>query len=125
QEVTTTATDGKWMVTLKKLKAGGPDVLKISGKNVIELKNVLVGEVWVCSGQSNMEFKLRTSFLSEIDIATATNSQIRFFHVPKLKANEPTNNVPTAWQECTPMSAADITAVGYYFGRDLQAARHV
>jgi sialate O-acetylesterase len=125
QQVSTTAADGKWMVTLKKLKAGGPDVLKVSGKNMIELKNVLVGEVWVCSGQSNMEFKLKTSFHSEADIAAATNSLIRFFHVPKLRANEPTNDVPTAWQECTPMSAADITAVGYYFGRDLQAARHV
>jgi len=62
QKVSTTAKDGKWMVKLKKLKAGGPDELRVNGKNAITLKNVLVGEVWIASGQSNMEWPMRASF---------------------------------------------------------------
>ena len=59
QKVVTTAKDGKWMVRLKPLKAGGPFTLTVSGKNKIEFKNVLVGEVWICGGQSNMQWRLR------------------------------------------------------------------
>jgi len=125
QKVTATAKDGKWMVELKKLKPGGPDVLTIAGKNSIELKNVLVGEVWLCGGQSNMEFALKNSFESQADIDAATNSQIRYFHVPKCRSDEPTNDVPSAWTECTPQNVPSWTAVGYYFARDLQAARKV
>jgi sialate O-acetylesterase len=125
QKITTTAKDGKWMVELKKLKAGGPDVLTVTGKNSIELKNVLVGEVWVCSGQSNMEFALKNSFESAADIAAATNEMIRLFHVPKLKANEPTNDINASWKICSPKAVEGFTAVGYYFGRDLQKARNV
>lgn len=125
QTVKTVAKDGKWMVHLRKLKAGGPDTLTVSGKNSITLNNVLVGEVWVCSGQSNMEFPLKNSFESKPDIEASANPRIRLFHVPKLKADEPTNNVNARWQECDPKTVADFTAVGYYFGRDLQKARSV
>src|SRR4051812_39229366 len=62
QKVKAVTKDGKWMVKLSSLKAGGPDALTVAGKNSITLKNVLVGEVWVCSGQSNMEFPLERSF---------------------------------------------------------------
>jgi sialate O-acetylesterase len=125
QKVSATAKDGKWMVELKKLTAGGPDVLTIAGNNTIELNDVLVGEVWVCSGQSNMEFTLKNSAESAADIAAATNIQIRLFHVAKLRANEPTNDVKGRWQLCTPKNVGNFTAVGYYFGRDLQPARKV
>ncbi len=125
QKFSTTAKDGKWMVELKKLKAGGPDVLTVTGKNSVELNDVLVGEVWVCSGQSNMEFALKNSFESAADIAAATNTQIRLFHVPKTKANEPTNDVNAKWQVCSPQNVQYFSAVGYYFGRDLQQARNV
>src|SRR5882672_12333786 len=81
------AKDGKWMVKLSPLKAGGPDTLVVEGKNRIELKNVLVGEVWICSGQSNMEWPLNKSFESASDIAGAANPNLRLFTVPKLKAN--------------------------------------
>src|SRR5229473_5652862 len=67
QKVTTHAKGGQWMVRLKKLKAGGPDELKVSGRNSLVLKNVLVGEVWIASGQSNMEFALRNSFEADKD----------------------------------------------------------
>jgi len=125
QKVTTKAKDGRWMLHLKKLKAGGPNELTVTGKNNLVLKNVLVGEVWIASGQSNMEFPLRNSFESQKDIAACGNELIRLYTVPKLKANEPTNNVHASWQECSPQSSPGFSAVAYYFARDLQKALHV
>lgn len=124
-KVKTVAKNGKWMVELKKLKAGGPDTLTVTGKNSIALKNVLVGEVWVCSGQSNMEFPLKKSFESKADIDESANPNIRLFHVARLKADAPTNNANATWRECGPETVPDFSAVGYYFGRDLQKARNV
>src|SRR6266498_1843298 len=93
---------GKWSVRLGKLKAGGPDTLTISGKNSITLKNVLVGEVWIASGQSNMEWPLRASFDPRAEIGLAGNLRLRLYTVPKLKANEPVKNVEAAWEQCSP-----------------------
>lgn len=120
QKVSTKAKQGKWSLKLSSLKAGGPDVFTVSGKNSIELTNVLVGEVWVCSGQSNMEWPLRSSFEPEADIAASSNPMLRLITVPKLKANEPTNNFKGKWQQADPNSTPGFSAVGYYFGRDLQ-----
>ena len=78
-----TARNGKWRVELPGQKAGGPDTLIVEGKNRIELQNVLVGEVWICSGQSNMEFPLNRSFESENDIAHSANPHLRLITVPK------------------------------------------
>ncbi len=126
QKVTTTAKDLKWCAVLRSLKAGGPDVLTVSTKNqTIQLANVLVGEVWVCSGQSNMEFPLSRAFEAEGDVASATNAQIRLFKVPKNRQDSPTVVLKSAWEECSPQKAASFSAVGYYFGRDLQQARKV
>ena len=126
QKVTTTAKDLKWCAVLRSLKAGGPDVLTVSTKTqTIQLANVLVGEVWVCSGQSNMEWPLRSSFKAEADIAAATNSQIRLFKVPKNRMDSPTVVIKSAWELLSPQSVEWFSAVGYYFGRDLQAARKV
>jgi len=123
--VSATAKGGKWIVKLPGQNAGGPDSLIVEGKNKIELKNVLVGEVWICSGQSNMEFPLSRSFESENDIARSANPQIHLFTVPKLKANEPVDNVKAGWQECNPDTVRNFSAVAYYFGRDLQKSRGV
>src|SRR5688572_30692696 len=87
--VSTKAKRGTWMVKLDKLEAGGPDELKVTGKNSISLKNVLVGEVWIASGQSNMEWSMRSSFEPWGDITSADNPKLRLYTVPKLKANEP------------------------------------
>ena len=125
QKVTTKAKSGQWMVRLKKLKAGGPEDLKVTGKNSVTLKNVLVGEVWIASGQSNMEFAMRDSFEAGKDIAASGNPMIRLYTVPKLKANAPTNNVYAAWQECGPKTSPGFSAVAYYFARDLQTALQV
>lgn len=124
--VSATTHNLKWSVELRPLKAGGPDTLTISAKSgTVQLANVLVGEVWVCSGQSNMEFPLRGSFQSEADIAAATNTLIRLFRVPRAKLEAPTVLISSSWKECSPETAAAFSAVGYYFGRDLQTARKV
>ena len=119
------AKDGKWMVKLNRLKAGGPDTLTVEGKNKIEIKNVLVGEVWVASGQSNMEWPLSRSFESTNDIKSSANPNLRLFLVAKAKADEPAKDVKAQWKDCGPESVPNFSAVAYYFGRDLQKARNV
>ncbi len=103
QKKTTKAADkGTWMLTLDELKEGGPFELAVSGKNKITFKNVLVGEVWICSGQSNMAWSLsQTPFK-----ATET--------LPQVRINGGT------WQECTPEAAAKFSATAFHFGRELQ-----
>ncbi len=132
QRITTKPVNGKWTVKLKPLKAGGPDELVVHGKNRVQLKNVLVGEVWVCSGQSNMEWPLSRSFESQKDIAQSANPNLRLFKVQKAKSDEPLMDLKQpwnvgkfAWQESSSQSSADFSAVGYYFGQALQKARGV
>lgn len=120
--VTTTADNGKWMVRLPSQKAGGPETLEVSGKNKIAIQNVLVGEVWICSGQSNMEWDLRRSYQPEEDIAASANANMRLFLVPKLKAESPQTDTKGSWKVADPTSTPGFSAVAYYFGRDLQKA---
>lgn len=125
QNVTATAKAGKWSLYLRKLKAGGPDVLTVATKTrVVQLTNVLVGEVWVCSGQSNMEWPLNRSYESQADIAASANPNIRLFTVPKLKADEPVKDFKANWRECNAETTPGFSAVAYYFGRELQKARN-
>lgn len=122
QEEYTVAKDGKWCVELSSMKAGGPDVLKVSGRNAIEVTNVLVGEVWVCSGQSNMEWPLQSSFEPQSAISASSNPNLRLFAVPNLKANEFVRDVKSSWKPSSPETTPGFSAVGYFFGRDLQKA---
>ncbi len=124
-QVTTASADGKWAVWLKPLKAGGPFSLTVAGKNAIELKNILVGEVWVCSGQSNMEFALKRAFEGDKAIASSANPNIRLFLVSKARSTQPLDDVKASWKECGPDSVGGFSAVAYYFARDLQKARNV
>src|SRR5215510_12717271 len=125
QKVGATAKDGKWMVRLKSLKAGGPFTLTVSGKNKIELKNVLVGEVWICGGQSNMQWRLNQTDNAEAEIASAKYPMIRLFTVPRAEVDAPVTDVKAGWKECSAETAGTFSAVGYYFGRDLHKARNV
>jgi sialate O-acetylesterase len=125
QKVTATAKDGRWIVRLKPLKAGGPFTLTVSGKNKIELKNVLVGEVWICSGQSNMQWTLKNTNDGDAEIARAKYPMIRLFTVPRLETDAPVSDVKATWNETSPETVAGFSAVGYYFGRDLHKARNV
>jgi len=125
KKVFATARNGKWMIKLPNQKAGGPDTLTVEGKNKIVVRDVFVGEVWICSGQSNMEWPLSRSFDPEKEIATAVNPNIHLFTAPKLKAEAPAVDVNAKWELCDPDSARRFSAVAYYFGRDLQKARGV
>jgi sialate O-acetylesterase len=124
---------GKWMVWLDDLKAGGPYDLTITGvngdgegprkkRNTITLNNVYVGEVWVCSGQSNMEMGLYGVENAQQVIAKSKNSKIRLFTVPKNAAVKPEHEIQGQWQECGPGTVGGFSAVAYFFGRDLQKA---
>jgi sialate O-acetylesterase len=123
--VTARAQNGKWTAQLHNLKAGGPDTLTISSANTLVFNNVLVGEVWLAGGQSNMEFPLRQSFEAADDIASATNPMIHLLKVSHVRLNDPTNDIGGKWTECTPTTVSGFSAVAYYFARDLQAKLQV
>ena len=126
QKVTATTRNLAWSVKLGKLKAGGPDIFTITTKSAtIQFTNVLVGDVWVCSGQSNMEWPMSRSFEPAADIASATNALIRVFNVRKNRMDAPTTVIKAMWELCSPQSIEGFSAVGYYFGRDLQQARRL
>jgi sialate O-acetylesterase len=125
QEQKTTAKDGAWRVDLAELKAGGPYEMTIAGKNTIHFKNVLVGEVWICSGQSNMEMAVWQTAGANQAISAAKNPMIRLLTVPKSPSAVPQHDVAVAWNECSPETVRNFTAVGYYFGLDLHKSRHV
>jgi sialate O-acetylesterase len=116
----TAGADGTWKVTLEPMKAGGPHELVIQGKNKLTIGDVLVGEVWLCSGQSNMEWSVGQTFNADLELLTANNSQIRFITAPHNGVQEPQWTFKGQWDVCTPETAASFSAVGYFFGRQLQ-----
>jgi len=122
QKVTVRATkDGKWKALLKPLTAGGPHEMTIRGKNTIVLKNILVGDVWVCGGQSNMEWPLSGSRNWVTDQNSTETPNIRLFYVPKNMSMAPLDNTNEArWEPCNRETAAGFSAIGYYFGRNLE-----
>jgi sialate O-acetylesterase len=123
QSVSVKAGDnGKWTAWLKPLVTGGPLEMSINGTVI---KDVLVGEVWVGSGQSNMEFKLQTANNHDEEIAAASYPMIHLFLVKKAVADQPADDVVGTWQVCSPESAKGFSAVEYFFGRHLQQNLHV
>jgi len=126
QSVTVEPRGGLWAVTLKPLDPGGPFELTIAGQERIVIQNVFVGEVWVCSGQSNMEFALSRSFEAQADIQAAADPALRMFTVARQVADVPKVDVAGGkWEGATPEARGHFSAVGYYFGRALRAARKV
>jgi sialate O-acetylesterase len=120
QEVGATADGGKWAVRLQPLKPGGPFELTIAGKNTLAFKNVLVGEVWVAGGQSNMEWPVSASANPRQAIESSANPKMRLFTVGHKISEKPEADVRGKWQECGPQTVPNFSAVAYYFGRDLQ-----
>ena len=117
---TRTGKDGKWHVNLPKMDYGGPYKMTVKGKNFRTIENIMIGEVWVCSGQSNMEFKVSSTKNAAAEIAAANYPNIRFFTVKKRVSKEPQENLEEGeWWLCTPQSVPDFSAVGYFFGRNL------
>lgn len=111
----------KWEIKIPTPKEGGPYTLIVKGYNEIILKNILIGEVWICSGQSNMEMSAAWGIENGDEaVKMAMNPNIRFFTVPKLTATSPQNNVPGSWTESTPETMRNFSAAGYFFATRLQ-----
>jgi sialate O-acetylesterase len=112
--------NGRWMVKLPPQPAGGPHELIVRTRDeVIRFTDVLFGEVWVCSGQSNMEWPVALAQNAQQEIATANFPQIRFFIVEKAIALEPQSDCKGRWVVCSPETVGGFSAVGYFFGREI------
>jgi sialate O-acetylesterase len=115
--------DGQWQVRLEAMKAGaGPLEMTVAGKNTLKLGNILVGEVWICSGQSNMAMSVKASRDPDKEISEAKYPKIRLFKVANVTSDTPLTDVKGQWEECSPETVPAFSAVGYFFGRDLYKA---
>jgi len=123
---TVATAEGRWDVSLPAMHAGGPFTLIVRGTKIVEVKDVLLGEVWIASGQSNMTYALGGAAGATEEVPAANYPQMRFFTVPKKIALAPQENtLEAAWEICTPDTAKIFSAVAYFFGRDLHKALHV
>ncbi|TDO98394.1 sialate O-acetylesterase [Flavobacterium sp. 245] len=114
--------NGKWTVNLDAEKAGGPFELVVIGKNKITIKNVLVGEVWICSGQSNMEFQVSKTINAEQEMNNADYPMIRHFGVERDLSGKPKDDLKAGkWEVSSKETVGNFTAVGFYFARKLYA----
>jgi sialate O-acetylesterase len=127
QTLTTAAdTNGLWRVELSKLNGGGPLEMTITGKDdVLSIKDILVGEVWLGAGQSNMWWWVKDSMNGIDEVAAANQPSIRLFQVSTAAAPSPMDNCNFAWKTCTPENISDFSAVLYFFGRNLQGELEV
>jgi sialate O-acetylesterase len=114
------SSSAKWSLNIKTPAAGGPYQITITGNNNIVLEDVLIGEVWVCSGQSNMEMSVTWGLPYESDVANATDKNIRFFYIPRTTAEYPQDDVRAEWIVCNPDDMKRFTAAGYFFGKALR-----
>jgi len=121
---------GKWSVYLPPQPAGGPYQLTVAGTNQIVLDDVLIGDVWFASGQSNMEMPLKGFPGAPVrngaeEIAAANHPQIRLLYIPQKAADWPLRDAETSWKVCSPETAKDFSAVAYFFGRELNEREKV
>ena len=120
QKSTRTDKNGKWSVSLPPMQAGGPYTLNVKSlKQTLSFTDILIGEVWICSGQSNMEFRLRSANHATEEVAAANYPQIRSFNVIQEMGHTPKTDLKGKWEVCSPASASDFSAVGYFFAREL------
>jgi len=117
---TTAGTDGTWEVFLPALPTGGPYVVNVTGKNKLQLNDVLVGEVWICSGQSNMEWPVRITFEPEKTANESTDDGLRMFTVTKAISDTELKDVTGSWQPAGPSTTPNFSAVGYHFAKTLR-----
>ncbi len=118
--------DGNWKILVATAGAGGPYTVSIKGRNSMVLNNVLIGEVWVCSGQSNMEM-CEPWGLPDVraELAACYNSKIRFFHVPRTTSAAPQDDCPGNWTDCDSNTLKQFSAVAYFFGKKLNTTLNV
>ncbi|MCX6867322.1 MAG: 9-O-acetylesterase, partial [Verrucomicrobia bacterium] len=112
---------GQWSLELPVIKTGDNLELTVKGKNTLTLKNILVGDIWVCSGQSNMEWSLGRCLGAADDIKTADFPKIRRIKFNHVQSDKPESDAPTStpWQVCSPTTAGGFTATGFYFAREI------
>ena len=111
---------GKWSITLNPMNANAqPANLVVAGKNTVTVKNVLVGEVWICSGQSNMQWAVQQAGKAQEEIAAANFPQIRMFNVERRPSLTPEADCKGVWKEARSANVGEFSAVGYFFGRHL------
>jgi sialate O-acetylesterase len=124
EQAATTRADGSgnWIVRFRPMKAGGPYTLTATGPNTVTVRDVLVGEVWVCSGQSNMQWSVEQSANVREELEGATFPRIRMFTVPHLFSRKPQDTCGGTWQVCTPNNVRLFSAVGYFYGRALHTS---
>lgn len=125
QKVATVCKGGRWGLSLKPLKAGGPFEMTVKGDNTIVFANVLVGEVWICSGQSNMEWALSRTTGGDSAIANSANDKLRILGVPHNVKNVPDSNFDAKWTVAGPATTKLVSAVGYHFLSRLQKELNV
>lgn len=118
--------DGRWSVKLAPLPVGGPHKITVRGAgNEIVLDDVLVGEVWICSGQSNMQWSVDQATNADLEKLTANFPQIRIISVPQVGTQEPQFTFNGKWEACTPQNVGQFSAVGFFFGRQLHQTLNV
>ena len=122
---TVTDLSGKWKIRMGEIKAGGPYQMTITGENVITVNDILIGDVWICSGQSNMEFPVSLGKNADQEIKNANYPTIRLFNVNKRIALSPLEDTYGRWATCSSSSIQNFPAIGYFFGRDIQHAVNV
>jgi len=118
--------DGNWRLSVATPAAGGPYTIRIKGQNTLVLDNILIGEVWLCSGQSNMEM-CENWGLPDVkeELPLCYNANIRFFHVPRTTATHPQDDCPGNWAVCDSTQLKSFSAVGYFFGKRLNKELNV
>jgi len=121
----TAAKDGSWAVKLGGLKAGGPYDMVISGKNSITVHNVAIGDVWLCAGESNMEYKVIAARNGQAELADATLPMVRVFTVKHNASEKPAADCQGVWTICDPDTARDFSAIGFFFAKELNRGMRI
>lgn len=119
QHETTADGQGQWHVMLEPLSVGGPYTLTVTGQNEIKFEDVLVGEVWICSGQSNMQWRVNDSNDADLEALTAKYPNIRMINFPQIGSQDPIWTHDRQWKVCTPQTVGEFSAAGYFFARQL------
>lgn len=126
QSYTTTASsNGEWRIALKPMPAGGPYTMTVQGSNSLTFENVLFGDVWFCSGQSNMQWSINNSNNTAVEVVSANYPEIRLLQIPNRGTQEPQDNFDGQWEVCSPETIPTFSAVGYFFGRRIHQSTGV
>ena len=119
---TAASADGTWRVDLAPFPNGAaPMTMTVQGKNTLTFQDVLIGEVWLCSGQSNMWFPMKASMYAKTDGAKADDPSLRLYIVPLKTSLDPQTDQAGSWQLCTPESIQEFSTAGYFFGREMRS----